>query len=60
VLKGCIQIEWMGHFEEMLAGKHPFCTELRAEFLGTERDQSAVVPLRRVRDFIEDLRAYGH
>ena len=31
-LKGHLDIEWMGHFDELLSGGHPFAKKLRANF----------------------------
>jgi hypothetical protein len=28
LLKGHLRIEWMGTFDEMLTGKHPFCKKM--------------------------------
>src|SRR5262249_31999651 len=61
LLKGFLDIEWMGHFDEMLSGKHPFCKKMRAQFLEVE-DESTVPTLsaEQVNAFIEELRSYGH
>jgi len=62
LLKGYIQIEWLGTFDEMLAGKHLFCQQLRADFL--EVEDSALpaprIPERSVKGFVDFLRNYGH
>ena len=61
VLKGHLEIEWIGHFDEMLSGRHPFSKKLRAQFLQVE-DQATVPAITptQVREFIEELRSYGH
>jgi hypothetical protein len=61
LLKGHLNVEWIGDFEEMLSGKHPFCIQMREEFL--EIDDESTVPVvapRQVKDFIEMLSGYGH
>jgi hypothetical protein len=61
ILKGHLEIEWMGHFDEMLSGRHPFSKKLRAQFLQVE-DQAtvpAITPMQ-VSEFIEELGSYGH
>jgi hypothetical protein len=61
VLKSHLQIEWMGHFDEMLSGQHPFSKKVRTQFLQLE-DQPTVPAITptQVKDFIEELRSYGH
>lgn len=61
VLKGHLQIEWVGHFDEILSGKNPFGKKIRAEFLefGDESTVPAIAPAQ-LKDFIERLRGYGH
>ena len=56
LLKGHLDIEWMGHFAGLLSGDSPFGRKLRAEFLATEEP----IPAENVPDFIELLRNYGH
>ena len=60
-LKGHLEIRWMGHFDEMLSGKHPFAKVLRAGFLEVE-DPTTISPIppAQVKDFIEELRTFGH
>jgi hypothetical protein len=61
VLEGNLNIEWVGHFDEMLSGKHPFSTVMRAQFLQNEDEGTipAITP-KQVKEFIEELRSYGH
>jgi hypothetical protein len=61
LLKGHLDIVWIGNFDEMLSGEHPFCTQMRAEFLEVEDESTvpAVAPTQ-VKDFIEVLHSYGH
>jgi len=61
LLKGHLDVEWIGHFDEMLSGKHPFCKKMRAQFLELE-DVSTVpaIAAEQVKDFMEELRSYGH
>src|SRR5262249_54398350 len=48
LLKGHLDIEWIGNFDELLSGKHPFCIRMRATFLDLEDESTvpAVAPSR--------------
>jgi hypothetical protein len=61
LLKGHLDVEWIGNFDEMLSGNHPFCIQMREDFLEIEDESTvpAVAP-RQVKDFIEMLSGYGH
>ncbi len=72
VLKDHLDIEWMGHFDEMQSGKHPFCNQIREEFLeeSMETDDESIgmddestapaIAPEQVEDFIIMLHNYGH
>ncbi len=61
LLKGHIQIEWMGHFDELLSGNQPFSKMLRVQFLQVEEQRRVpTIETTDVKDFIEYLRDYGH
>ena len=55
VLKGRLNYEWIGDFDEMVSGKRRFCQKVRAQLLQAERG----VPepgTERLKDFIVELR----
>ena len=56
LLKGHLDIEWVGQFDDLLSGESPFAQKLRAEFL----DVAGAISPQDARDFIEFLRNYGH
>jgi hypothetical protein len=61
VLKGHLDIEWIGEFKELLSGDHPFARKMRAEFFNSEEGSPAhAIPAQEVADFIDLLRNYGH
>jgi hypothetical protein len=59
LLKGHLNIEWIGHIDDLVSGDDPFGWKLRAEFLSREEATQAIA-IQDIPDFIDLLRNYGH
>lgn len=59
VLKGLLQIDWIGRFEELCTGQASFCCKVRGYFRDTDDVDEGAIQTEEVQDFCETLQLYG-
>jgi hypothetical protein len=57
-LKGLLQIDWIGRYQDLCEGSHPFCTHVREAFAETEGKTDAGVEAGH-EDWLAFLQQYG-